>query len=338
MPYPRKNSRVIRRSERLVRQVNSESSNSDSLSVPHLIGLIGGALCISFAPIFAVLSTDLSHVGMWDSAFWRVCIGAIAMGIFMAVTGGFRIRKRESASGKSGGLWLGWLWFPGVIFAADFWAWHWSFENTSVANSTLLANTAILWVTLFAWLVWKEKITKRFVFGASIAFGGMILLMLSSTNREPPRAGNPVFGDFLALLTAVFYATYQLSMKRYRRERSAPLLMFCASAVAAIVLFPLAFFHKAPLLPDSLIGWLPLIGLGVISHACGQGLIAWALGSLPSSSASVILLVQPVATAFLGKWILNQPLVPWQIAGATLVLVGLFFAIQGQVRRPRRAT
>ena len=63
------------------------------------------------------------------------------------------------------------------------------------------------------------------------------MLMLSSTTREPPTAGNPIFGDFLALLTALFYASYQLCMKRFRRDHSAPLLMFWASAVAALILF-----------------------------------------------------------------------------------------------------
>ncbi|NNE93245.1 MAG: hypothetical protein HKN23_16500, partial [Verrucomicrobiales bacterium] len=57
-----------------------DSSAEAGLSIPHLIGLIGGALFIAFAPIFAVLATDFSEVGMWDSAFWRVFIGALAMG------------------------------------------------------------------------------------------------------------------------------------------------------------------------------------------------------------------------------------------------------------------
>lgn len=269
-------------------------------------------------------------VGMWDAAFWRVAIGAIALGLSFGIRGKRIIPTKEDF--KSGHLWI---WLPGLVFAGDFWAWHWSFEHTSVANSTLLANTSILWVTLFAWLVWKERITKLFVIGASVAFAGMVLLMLSSTTREPPTAGNPVFGDFLALLTAGFYAAYQLSMKRFRRDHSAPVLMFWASLVGAIVLLPLALIHEDPFLPGSFEAWLPLIGLGVISHACGQGLIAYGLGGVPASLASVSLLVQPVATGFLGVWMLSQPLVPVQILGAAVVVSGLFFAIRGQVAKPK---
>jgi len=64
-------------------------------------------------------------------------------------------------------------------------------------------------------------------------------------------------------------------------------------------------------------------------------LIAYGLGGLPASLASVSLLVQPVATAFLGVWLLAQPLVPIQMLGAVIVVTGLFFAIRGQMVRKK---
>lgn len=315
--------------------LKSSFVSSSQISPRHLMAVIAGALCIAFAPIFAVLSVRVGGVGLWDAAFWRVFLGAVALGLLLAW-------QRAPFFGNQGikadrGRFFGWLWVPGVIFALDFWAWHWSFEHTSVANSTLLANTAILIVTLFAWLVWKEKLSPRFVLGALLAFGGVAMLMLSSARRVPPTEGNPVFGDLLALLTAVFYASYQLTMKHYRRWRSAPVLMFWASLLAAVFLFPLAWVHPDSFWPENgLRGWLPLIGIGVLSHACGQGLIAYGLAGVPASLASVVLLVQPVSTAVLGLVILGQPLVPWQIVGGAAVVGGLFLAIRGQVELARR--
>ncbi len=300
-----------------------------AISIRHYLGLIVGALCIAFAPIFAVMSaTGDGSVGMWDAAFWRVCFGAAALGLLFGVRRKRIFPNREDFSDSHD-----WIWLPGLVFALDFWAWHWSFEHTSVANSTLLANTAILWVTLFAWLVWKERITRMFSLGAFAAFVGMAILMMSSTKRIPPTDGHPVFGDLMALLTAVFYASYQLLMKRHRRNHSAPVLMFWASAVASVFLLPLALIHGDPFFPGDTVKWLPLVGLGVVSHACGQGLIAYGIGGVPASLASVTLLIQPVATAVLGVWILGQPLVPWQVVGAVVVVLGLFFAIRGQMRR-----
>ncbi len=305
---------------------NEESSHS-TISIPHLFGAFGGALCIAFAPIFAVLSTrSIDGVGLWDAAFWRVFIGAITLALlFSTRRQSIRPARRDFKYGTA------WLWLPGLAFGGDFWAWHWSFAHTSVANATLLANTAILWVTLFAWLVWKERLSKIFVAGAATAFCGMVVLLLSSTTRIPPTDGNPVFGDFLALVTAGFYATYQLSIKKFRDQHSAPVLMFWASAIASLVLLPIALLHPDPFWPGSFRIWLSLIALGVISHACGQGLIAWSLGGLPASLASTSLLAQPVTTALLGVFILGQSLVPWQVAGIAVVVVGLFFAIRGQM-------
>lgn len=304
----------------------NQAAVKTQISLPHLGGVIGGAACIAFAPIFAVLSMRGENgVGSWDAAFWRVLIGAIALAILFGVQ-----RKRIIPRKSDFEFGHGWIWLPGIAFGFDFWAWHWSFEHTTVANSTLLANTSILWVTLFAWAVWKERITTRFVAGALAAFVGMAVLMLSSGSRITPNDGNPVFGDILALITAVFYATYQLSIKRYRREHSAPVLMFWASVVASLVLLPVALSHPDRFLPYDFAGWLPLIGLGVISHACGQGLIAWSLGGLPSSLTAVTLLIQPVLTAVLGILILGQILIPLQIVGAVIVVIGLFLAIRGR--------
>lgn len=285
------------------------------------------------APIFAVWARQgEGGVGMWDSGFWRLFLGAVAMGLLFAAQRHRIVPRRGEFRGG-----YGWLWLPGLAFAGDILAWHWSFEHTSVANSTLLANTSILWVTLFAWRFWGERPTRLFVIGASLAFAGMAALMLSSTTREPPTDGDPVFGDILALLTSLFYATYQLLIKRFRREHSAPRLLFWSSTIGALILFPVAWLGPDPFWPGSLSAWGSLLGLGVLSHACGQGLIAYGLGGVPASLAAVALLLQPAATAVLGLILLGQSLVPMQVVGAVIVVGGLFLAIRSKRRSRARA-
>jgi drug/metabolite transporter (DMT)-like permease len=299
-----------------------------SVSPTHLAAVVAGALLIALAPILAVLSTRGENgVGTWDAAFWRVALGTLALSVLFAVQRRSIVPRREDF--RSGSAWL---WLPGIAFAGDFWAWHWSFENTSVANSSLLCNNATLFVALYAWLVWKERLTRAFIAGAILAAAGMALLVLSSTQRESPVGGNPLLGDGLALLTAVFYAVYQLSMKRFRSEHSAPVLLFWASIVASVVLLPLALIHEAPFFPKSALMWLPLLGLGFVSHFCGQGLISWGIAGVPASLGSVMLLVQPVGSALLAVPILGQALVPSQIVGAASCVVGLFLAVRVKTR------
>jgi drug/metabolite transporter (DMT)-like permease len=62
--------------------------------------------------------------------------------------------------------------------------------------------------------------------------------------------------------------------------------------------------------------------LAWLTHAAGQGLVAYALKALPAASSTTLLL-QPLVAA-IGAWILlGETLGPIQIAGAALVIVGV---------------
>ena len=69
-----------------------------------------------------------------------------------------------------------------------------------------------------------------------------------------------------------------------------------------------------------------LIGLGLVSHAGGQSLIAYALAHLPAAFSSLSLLVQPVAAAVLAWIILGESIGVWQVLGGAIVLSGILLA------------
>ena len=79
-------------------------------------------------------------------------------------------------------------------------------------------------------------------------------------------------------------------------------------------------------------GWLVLLGLALVSHFAGQGLIAYAFGHLPATLTSLNLLLQPVFAAALGWVLLDQALGGQQLLGAAIVLGALFLA-----NRPAKA-
>ncbi|HEY8265665.1 MAG TPA: DMT family transporter, partial [Steroidobacteraceae bacterium] len=83
------------------------------------------------------------------------------------------------------------------------------------------------------------------------------------------------------------------------------------------------------LLPATAFGWWILIGLALVSHAAGQGLIAYALAHLPAAFSSVSLLFQPVMAALFAWVLLSEALVPLQIAGGLVVLAGIYLARRG---------
>lgn len=282
-----------------------------------LIGLLIGALGIALSPIFV----RLSEIGPVATAFWRI-------GFAMPVVFAWMMLESRSAapprrpSSRRDYLRLTWA---GLFFAGDLAVWHWSIQFTSVANSTLLANFAPIFVTLVAWAVYKQRFSRTFIGGLALALGGAVVLMGESMNLS----ASHLFGDALGIVTAMFYAGYILSVGRLRAEFSTATIMTWTGLVSGLTLLPLALLSGESLAPPTLYGWTVLAALGVISHAGGQSLIAYALAHLPPAFSSVSLLLQPAAAAVFAWILLSEPLSFLQATGAVIVLAGIFLARRG---------
>ncbi len=74
-----------------------------------------------------------------------------------------------------------------MFFAADLAVWHWSIHFTSVANSTLLANFAPVFVVLYGWLALGQRVTRRFLLAMAVALAGTRLLVGGDFRLEPAR-------------------------------------------------------------------------------------------------------------------------------------------------------
>jgi len=271
---------------------------------PALPALLLGAVCIALSPIFV----RLSEAGPTATAFWRVALAVPVLWIF------FR--------GPLKGPKLLFL-AAGIAFAGDLVFWHKSIQFTSVANSTLLANLASIFVTLAAWLLWRERPKPLFLVALALALGGVALLVHTSLSFS----GTALLGDALGVVTAMFYAWYILAVKGLRDRGAATLqVMAVTTTLTAVILFPVALASGEQMLPSSAYGWGVLLGLALITHAAGQGLIAYALAHLPATFSSVGLLLQPVVAAFFAWVLLSEPLVALQIAGGLVVLAAIWLA------------
>lgn len=279
-----------------------------------LISLFAGATCIALSPIWV----RVSEVGPTASAFWRVTLAVPLLWFlfhFIPLSGQ-TIEKKQFKL----------LFATGFAFAGDLVFWHWSIQYTSVANSTLLANLASIFVTLAAWLLWQQRPSGLFLAGLAAALLGVGLLVRASLGFSP----TALLGDGLGVVTAMFYAWYLLSVKGLRDRGAATLqLMAVTTTITAVILLPVALASGEALLPETAAGWLKLLGLAWISHAAGQGLIAYALAHLPAGFSAVGLLFQPVMAALFAWLLLGEPLVALQIAGGAVVLAGIYLARRG---------
>lgn len=281
---------------------------------PAVAALILGATCIALSPIFV----RVSEAGPTATAFWRVALAVPALWILYFL-------KSKARTHRYSGQWP-LLLAAGFAFAGDLGFWHASVMLTSVANSTLLANLAAIFVTLGAWIFLRERPRHVFFAGMAAALVGVALLVHTSLGFS--RTG--LIGDALGVVTAMFYASYLLTVKSLRDRGEATLhLMAVTTTLTAIILLPVALASGEQMLPVSAYGWWMLVGLALISHAAGQGLIAYALAHLPAAFSSVSLLFQPVMAALFAWVLLGEGLVPLQVLGGLIVLAGIYLARRG---------
>ena len=279
-----------------------------------LLALFAGATCIALSPIWV----RIADVGPTASAFWRVALAVPLLWAALAL-----LPRSDAAAARTQWPLLA---AAGLAFAGDLAFWHWSIQFTSVANSTLLANLASIFVTLAAWLLWRQRPSGQFLVGLALALAGVGLLVRASLGFSE----TALRGDGFGVITAMFYAWYLLTVKRLRDLGAATLrLMAVTTSITAAVLLPVALASGDTLLPAGAQGWLVLLGLAWITHAGGQGLIAYALAHLPAAFSSVGLLLQPVLAAQFAWALLGEPLGTLQAAGGAVVLTGIYLAGRG---------
>lgn len=282
--------------------------------------LLTGALAIASSGIFV----RLSETGPTATGFWR---GALALPV-LAAWALLDARRRQSVrSGVGVSLWDARFFWAGLFFAGDLALWHWSLLLTEVAAATLEANLAPVFVTLIAWIAWRERPRPRFLLALALALGGVLLIVspkLGGANPAP-------LGDLLGIATACCYAGYLIAVSRLRSMYGTAVVMYRTTLIFTLLLLPLALTQE--FLPDTLTGWALLAALAVAAHCIGQGLIAFALAHLPATYGSIGLYLQPVAAAVYAWLLLGERLTAVQIAGAAVVLAAIALA-----HRSRRIT
>jgi len=298
-----------------------------------ILALLTGALAVGFAPIFAKIAIETGGIGPSAAGFWRVWLAIPILAMFWLVPH----QRPGNRSGVQHALapeqlklrhYL-LLLLPGALFGGDLAVWHLSFEHTTLAAATLLANCQVIIVGFIGWAVLRERMNWKYPIGAALAMGGVAMLLLTAPDASLEGGRNPLLGNLLGLATAAFYASYILSVQYVRRFHSTATVVIASSAISGAVLLAVAHLSGETIATSRLSMWLAVIGLAIVPHCLGQGLITFSLAKLPAGFTAVTLLLQPPGVALWAWLILGETLAAWQIVAGLIVLVGIYLARRG---------
>lgn len=300
-----------------VQQAHTADDAAKALTGMTVLFVAAGLL--GFAPILV----KASELGPQAIGFWRLTFAVPLLAVWLWFE--MRRAKRREAAANTAPAPIAWrpILLAGLFFAGDLAFWHVGIKITTAANATLLANLTPIIVAVAAFFLFGERITRPFLAAGALALLGAVLLSAGNVQFAPER----LTGDIYSVLTSFWYASYLLAVRAARRAGAATVqVMFWSTATAAPILLVVTLGVGETLLPQTLWGWTPLIALGVVVHAGGQGGIAFGLGRTPAALATLIILIQPVVAAAAGWIIFAEALVPMQWLGAALVLAGVYAA------------
>ena len=287
--------------------------NSPSRAVPLLI-LLAAACVLGLAPILV----RLTETGPAAAGFWRFLFAMPLLLLLTARPGGEGIGKPSK-----------WMMLAGLFFALDLSFWHYGIVMTSVANATVLCNLTPVVVTLFGWIVFRDRPQPLFILALVLAMGGAFAMAAAASGSQ---GTNPLLGDLFSLSVSLWYSGYFLAVKAARSSAGAMRVTLWATGVGVPLLGAVSLLLGESMIPASPSGWAACVGLGVM-HVVGQGGVAWSLGKLPAAITAVTILIQPIEAGLLSWCIFGETLTPIQALGGALVLVAIVLA-QWSTRKP----
>ncbi len=284
--------------------------------------LAAGVFAIGWSALFV----RWSGVPGWTSAFWRMTLAQLVF-VPWALVGRRTGSQRRGASRQAVLAAV----IAGAFFATDLALFNTAVMVSSAANATLLGTNAPIFVALGAWLLYRDRPTRRFWAGFALSFIGMVAIVGMDLVRHP-RLG---LGDAMAVGGAACYAGYLLYVRRSRLEIDALTFSAISGVTASLTLLVICLALGTPLWGYPAHSWWALLGLALVTQVVGHLSVAYALGRLPVSVTSIALLGQAPITALLAVPLLGERLVPLQLLGGGFVLAGIY--VVNRTPRPANA-
>ena len=277
-----------------------------------MIMIVIGVLGISLSAIFVKYSTAPSAVTAAFRLGWTVLLMSPVVWAKREVREELlHVNKRE----------LGLSVLSGLFLAIHFVLWFESLQHTSVASSTSIVCTEVIWVALGFCLFLKGTLSKQAVLAIIIAFAGSVFIAYSDSSA----GGAHLYGDILALVSAVAVAVYTLLGRIVRNNVSTSVYTYVVYVSCAAVLLGTCMVQSYPLFGYGMSAVIVGLLLSVFSTILGHSIFSWCLKYFSPAFVSASKLCEPVAASIMAVFLFRELPSVLQISGGAMIIGGVYY-------------
>lgn len=285
--------------------------------------IVIGVLGISLSAIFVKYSTAPSPVTAACRLLWTVLL----MSPFVWGKSSYRqeilhIPKKEFFI----------CLFSGFFLAVHFVLWFQSLQETSVASSTAIVCTEVIWVALGYKLFMKGNLSKNAVFCIVIALIGSVLIAFSDSSDGKGH----LYGDILSLFSAIAVAVYTLLGRAARKSMSTSAYTYLVYVACSFTLLLFTFLGGYGPKDFTFSGILVGFFLALFSTILGHSIFSWCLKYFSPAFISASKLCEPIVAAVFAGFLFHEIPVFLQIAGGILVIISVFLYSMVEKREAER--
>ena len=276
-----------------------------------MIMIVVGIFGISLSSIFVKYSTAPSAVtAAWRLVWTVVLMSPVVLGKKEVRQELFRVDRKTCLLCVLSGLFL----------AVHFAVWFESLRHTSVASSTTIVCTEVIWVALGYCLFLKGKLSAKAVAAICITLGGSMLIAFFDSGSDAH-----LYGDILALIAAVAVAVYTLIGRVVRETVSTSVYTYLLYSVCAAVLVITCVMQGSGLLAYGFSAVIVGFALAVFSTILGHSIFSWCLKYFSPAFVSASKLCEPVVAALLASVLFREIPDMVQMAGGAMILGGVYY-------------
>ncbi|MBR5565007.1 MAG: DMT family transporter [Roseburia sp.] len=276
-----------------------------------MIMIVIGVLGISLSAIFVRYSNAPSAVTAAFRLMWTVLL------MTPVVLGRKQVRQELMTLEKKNVLLSE---ISGIFLAIHFVLWFESLKHTSVASSTTIVCTEVIWVALGFYFLMKGKINKKAVWAIGIAFVGSVIIACADSVAE-----GYLYGDVLALLAAVAVAIYTLIGRIVREKVSTAIYTYVVYVSCAAVLVGTCMAQGNGLFNYGVSAIVVGLLLAVFSTILGHSVFSWCLKYFSPAFVSASKLCEPVVAAIFAGILFGEVPTGLFLLGGGMILGGVLF-------------